>query len=98
MGGLPMTEHIAPPAPQLFVDLGVLTAEQLKTCQSTQDDFRKQGVPLALANVIVNLGIAPPDRVARVLAHQGTATLRCGGCSRRFTVPDFQANRRYKCE
>ncbi|HEX7900679.1 MAG TPA: serine/threonine-protein kinase [Planctomycetota bacterium] len=93
-----MTENAAPPAPQLFVELGVITAEQLKTCQTTQDDFRKQGVILALANVIVNLGIAPPDRVARVLAHLGTAALRCASCSRRYTVPDFQANRRYKCE
>jgi hypothetical protein len=93
-----MTENAAPPAPQLFVDLGVLTPEQLKQCQDMQEDFRKQGVSLALANVIVNLGIAPPQKVARVLAHQGTAVLRCPACSRRYTVPDFQANRRYKCE
>jgi hypothetical protein len=98
MGSQPMTENAAPPAPQLFVDLGVLSAEQLKTCQDTHEDFRKKGVALPLANVIVNLGLAPPEKVARVMAHQGTATLRCPSCSRRYTVPDFQANRRYKCE
>jgi serine/threonine-protein kinase len=42
--------------------------------------------------------MAKPEAVARVLAHKSTATLRCPTCGRRFTVPDFQANRRYKCE
>jgi hypothetical protein len=42
--------------------------------------------------------MAKPEQMARVLAHKGTATLRCPGCSRRFTVPEFRANRRYKGE
>src|SRR4029077_4086291 len=58
----------------------------------------KQGLHLSLAHVVLNLGMAKPEQVARVLAHQQTATLRCPKCSRRFTVPDFQAPRRYKCE
>ena len=38
------------------------------------------------------------DSTLQMDSTKGTATLRCPGCSRRFTVPDFQANRRYKCE
>jgi hypothetical protein len=87
----------APPA-ELFVKLGVLDSEKLKRCLEFQETFQKQGLQLSLAHVILNLGMAKPEQVARVLAHQSTATLRCPGCSRRFTVPDFQANRRYKCE
>jgi predicted Ser/Thr protein kinase len=94
-----MTEQTAPaPAPSLFVELGVITLDQLKQAQEFQESFQKQGLSLPLANVIINLGLAVPERVARVLAHLGTAVLRCPSCSRRYTVPDFQAQRRYKCE
>jgi hypothetical protein len=86
------------PAPELFVQLGVLDAEKLKRCLEFQETFGKQGLSLSLANVILNLGMARPEQVARVLAHKGTATLRCPACARRYTVPEFQANRRYKCE
>ncbi|MBV8881735.1 MAG: serine/threonine protein kinase [Planctomycetaceae bacterium] len=91
-------EAAAAPPPELFVKLGVLDSEKLKRCLEFQETFQKQGLHLSLAHVILNLGMAKPEQVARVLAHQTTATLRCPGCSRRFTVPDFQANRRYKCE
>ncbi|HZE99652.1 MAG TPA: serine/threonine-protein kinase, partial [Planctomycetota bacterium] len=86
------------PPPDLFVKLGVLDPEKLKRCLEFQDTFQKQGLSLSLAHVILNLGMAKPEQVARVLAHQTTAPLRCPKCFRRFTVPDFQANRRYKCE
>jgi predicted Ser/Thr protein kinase len=92
-----MEAPVAPP-PELFVKLGVLDSEKLKRCLEFQETFQKQGLHLSLAHVILNLGMAKPEQVARVLAHQSTASLRCPGCSRRFTVPDFQANRRYKCE
>jgi hypothetical protein len=91
-------EAAAAPPPELFVKLGVLDSEKLKRCLEFQETFQKQGLQLPLAHVILNLGMAKPEQVARVLAHQTTASLRCPGCSRRFTVPDFQANRRYKCE
>jgi len=91
-------EAAAAPPPELFVKLGVLDSEKLKRCLEFQETFQKQGLHLTLAHVILNLGMAKPEQVARVLAHQTTAPLRCPGCSRRFTVPDFQANRRYKCE
>ncbi|HLY10327.1 MAG TPA: serine/threonine-protein kinase [Planctomycetota bacterium] len=91
-------EAAAAPPPELFVKLGVLDSEKLKRCLEFQDTFQKQGLQLSLAHVILNLGMAKPEIVARVLAHQSTASLRCPGCFRRFTVPDFQANRRYKCE
>ncbi|HVE39482.1 MAG TPA: serine/threonine-protein kinase [Planctomycetota bacterium] len=91
-------ENLPAPPPELFVQLGVLDAEKLKRCVEFQDTFGKQGLKLSLAHVVLNLGMAKPEQVARVLAHKGTASLRCPSCSRRFTVPDFQANRRYKCE
>ena len=70
----------------------------LRLSRRQLEAFEKQGLALPLANVILNLGLARPDQVAKVLAHQGTASLRCPQCRRPFTVPDFQANRRYKCE
>src|SRR5580765_1975128 len=91
-------EAAAAPPPELFVKLGVLDSEKLKRCLEFQDTFQKQGLHLSLAHVILNLAMAKPEMVARVLARPSTATLRCPGCSRRFTVPDLQANRRYKCE
>src|SRR5258707_6213326 len=91
-------EATAPPPPELFVTLGVLDSEKLKRCLEFQATFQRQGLQLSLAHVILNLGMAKPEQVARVLAHHSAATLRCPGCSRRFTVPDFHANRRYKCE
>src|SRR5437773_815656 len=91
-------ENLAGPTPELFVQLGVLDAEKLKRCMEFQETFGKQGLKISLAHVILNLGMAKPEQVARVLAHRTTATLRCPSCSRRFTVPEFQANRRYKCE
>jgi serine/threonine protein kinase len=94
----PIMETNGGPPPELFVQLGVLDAEKLKRCLEFQETFGKQGLTLSIAHVILNLGMAKPEQVGRVLAHKGTATLRCPGCSRRFTVPDFQANRRYKCE
>ena len=93
----PMESAAAPP-PDLFVKLGVLDSEKLKRCLEFQQTFEKQGLHLTLAHVILNLGMARPEQVARALAHQQTASLRCPSCSRRFTVPDFQAPRRYKCE
>src|SRR6185295_16163360 len=92
-----MEADTAPP-PDLFVKLGVLDSEKLKRCIEFQDTFQKQGLHLSLAHVILNLGMAKPDQVARVIAHGQTAALRCPKCSRRFTVPEFAANRRYKCE
>jgi len=92
-----MDTHVPPP-PEAFVQLGVLDAEKLKRCLEFQETFSKQGLTLTLAHVILNLGMAKPEQVARVLAHKSTANLRCPTCGRRFTVPDFQANRRYKCE
>ncbi len=86
------------PAPELFVQLGVLDPAKLQTCLETQRSFQATGVPLSLPQVILNLGLASAQQVARVVAHQGTAVLRCPTCRRRFTVPEFQANRRYKCE
>src|SRR3982751_2774751 len=91
-------QGVAAPPPELFVKLGVLDSEKLKRCLEFQETFQKQGFHLSLAHVVLNLGMAKPEQVARVLAHQQTATLRCPSCSRRFTVPDFQAPRRYKCE
>ena len=91
-------ENPVQPAPEVFVQLGILDAEKLKRCLDFQATFNKQGLTLPLAHVILNLGMAKPEQVARVLAHKTTATLRCPTCGRRFTVPDFQANRRYKCE
>jgi predicted Ser/Thr protein kinase len=91
-------DNLPAPPPELFVQLGVLDAEKLKRCVEFQDTFGKQGLSISLAHVVLNLGMAKPEQVARVLAHKGTASLRCPSCSRRFTVPDFQANRRYKCE
>src|SRR5437762_10291738 len=91
-------ENLPAPPPELFVQLGVLDPEKLKRCLEFQDTFGKQGLNLSLAHVVLNLGMAKPEQVARVLAHKTTTTLRCPSCSRRFTVPDFQANRRYKCE
>jgi predicted Ser/Thr protein kinase len=95
---MPEMENLPAPPPELFVQLGVLDTEKLKRCVEFQDTFGKQGLSISLAHVVLNLGMARPEQVARVLAHKGTATLRCPSCSRRFTVPDFQANRRYKCE
>jgi serine/threonine protein kinase len=95
---MPAMENSAAPPPELFVQLGVLDAEKLKRCLEFQSTFGKQGLSLSLAHVVLNLGMAKPEQVARVLAHKNTTTLRCPSCSRRFTVPDFQANRRYKCE
>src|SRR5689334_24026900 len=91
-------ESAPAPPPELFVKLGVLDSEKLKRCLEFQQTFEKQGLHLTLAHVILNLGMARPEQVARALAHQQTASLRCPSCSRRFTVPDFQAPRRYKCE
>jgi hypothetical protein len=84
--------------PERFVQLGVLTEDGLRQCVEFQKTFQEQGLSLPLANVILNLGLAKPDQVAKVLSHQGNAKLRCPSCRRRFTVPDFQATRRYKCE
>jgi serine/threonine-protein kinase len=98
MGLAMATAEIREPEPELFVRLGVLTEAKLQECLATQKGFRDQGVSLTLAQVVLNLGAAPPEQVARVVAHQGTAVLRCPQCRRRFTVPDFQAQRRYKCE
>jgi predicted Ser/Thr protein kinase len=98
MGPVMAAAETREPEPELFVRLGVLTEARLRECLAAQKDFREQGVPLTLAQVVLNLGAAAPDQVARVVAHEGTAVLRCPQCRRRFTVPDFQAHRRYKCE
>jgi predicted Ser/Thr protein kinase len=97
-GMMPGMENLPAPPPELFVQLGLLDAEKLKRCIEFQNTFGKQGLSISLAHVVLNLGMAKPEQVARVLAHKSTTTLRCPSCSRRFTVPDFQANRRYKCE
>src|SRR5262245_43967044 len=91
-------EPLPTPPPEIFVSLGLLDADKLKRCQEFQETFGKQGLKLSIAQVILNLGMAKPEQVARVLAHKSTASLRCPSCTRRFTVPDFHANRRYKCE
>src|SRR5262249_18582491 len=70
-------ETLPAPPPELFVKLGVLDAEKLKRCIEFQETFHKQGLSLPLAHVILNLGMAKPEQVARVLAHQTTAPL-CG--------------------
>ena len=86
------------PAPEIFIQLGILDESKLKSALEFQETFRKQGVVLSLGQVILNLGLAGADQVAKAIAHGGTATLKCPKCSRRFTVPDYAANRRYKCE
>jgi hypothetical protein len=86
------------PAPEVFIQLGILDEHKLKSALDFQETFRGQGVALSLGQVILNLGLATADQVAKAIAHGGTATLRCPKCLRRFTVPDYQANRRYKCE
>ncbi len=91
-----MTDPAAPP-PELFVQLGVLDQDKLRRCLEMQQAYKKQGLSLTLGHVILQMGLAQPVQVAKVLAHKGTATLRCPACRRRFTVPDYQANRRYKC-
>ena len=78
--------------------LGLLTTDLLKTCVEKQEGFRKQGMSPDLGQVILHLGLAPADLVAKAMMHGGTGALRCPGCKRRFTVPDYQASRRYKCE
>ncbi len=85
-------------APEVFIQLGILDAPKLKSALDFQETFKGQGVALSLGKVILNLGLATPDQVAKAIAHGSTATLRCPKCLRRFTVPDYQANRRYKCE
>ncbi len=92
-----MSDGAGPP-PELFIQLGVLDESKLKRCLEFQQTFAQQGLALTLGNVILNLGMAKPEQVARVLAHQGTASLACPACGRRYTVPDFNAQRRYKCE
>jgi serine/threonine-protein kinase len=86
------------PSPELYLELGVLDGPKLQSCLETQKSFQGQGVALSLGQVILNLGLARPEQVARVLAHRNTAVLRCPSCRRRFTVPEYQATRRYKCE
>ena len=86
------------PSPELFVQLGVLDTEKLKRCLEVHETFGKQGLKVSLCQVILNLGLAKPEQVARVILHRTTASLRCPGCSRRYNVADFHANRRYKCE
>ena len=86
------------PAPELYLQLGFLDGPKLKSALEFQETFRKQGVHLSLGQVILNLGLATADQVAKAIAHGGTAVLRCPKCMRRFTVPEYAANRRYKCE
>ncbi len=86
------------PAPEVFIQLGFLDETKLKSALEFQATFRQQGVELSLGQVILNLGLATPDQVAKAIAHGATAILRCPKCMRRFTVPDFGATRRYKCE
>ncbi|MFN3486693.1 MAG: hypothetical protein ACK44W_14595, partial [Planctomycetota bacterium] len=61
------------PEPELFVRLGILTEAKLEECLAAQKSLRDQGVALPLPQVILNLGAAPPEQVARAVAHQGTA-------------------------
>ena len=53
------------PAPELYVQLGVLDAEKLKRCLEFQATFEKQGLSLPLSHVILNLGMAKPEQVLR---------------------------------
>ena len=92
-----MVEGQAPPA-KLFVQLGVLDPQKLQSCLEMQEAFEKQGLSMDLGEVVLQMGLATLEQVSRVRAHNGTAALRCPKCRRRFTVPEFQANRRYKCE
>src|SRR5437660_11532855 len=86
------------PTGDLYLQLGILDEPKLKSALEFQETFRKQGVQLSLAQVILNLGLATAEQVAKATAHGGTAALRCPKCTRRFTVAEYAANRRYKCE
>ncbi len=82
-----MPNHSAPPD-DLWIQLGILTAPVLEKC-------RKGNGPVGIT--ALKLGHATPDQASRVHAHTRAAKLACPGCRKRFTVPEFQAHRKYKC-
>ncbi|MBI2900262.1 MAG: serine/threonine protein kinase [Planctomycetes bacterium] len=81
----------------IFIRLGMLDAEKLHRVIERQQELRAQGYPARVGEVAVELGFLRPEQVKRVLSHEGTALLKCPQCDHRYTVPNFQANRRYKC-
>jgi serine/threonine-protein kinase len=80
-----------------LVKLGVIDAAKLQQAQSRLDELRQSGKMLKLADVVVQLGYGTRDAVARAILHEGTAVFRCPTCKRRYTVPEFQSPRRYRC-
>ena len=76
------------PPDSLWTRLGILTP-------STLEDCRKADKSIGIA--AIKLGLATTDQAGRVHAHSRIAKLTCPGCRKRFTVPEFQAHRRYKC-
>ena len=76
------------PPDSLWTQLGILTP-------STLEDCRKADESIGIA--AIKLGLATTDQAGRVQAHSRIAKLTCPGCRKRFTVPEFQAHRRYKC-
>lgn len=81
-----MSEHHPPDS--LWTQLGILTPEALEDCRKARESI---GV------AAIKLGLATTDQAGRVHAHLRIAKLTCPGCRKRFTVPEFQAQRRYKC-
>lgn len=81
----------------IFVRFGLLDGDRLQRVLARQRELRSQGRPARIGEVAVELGLLKPEQVKRVLAHEGTAILACPQCDRRYTIPQFQANRRYKC-
>ena len=80
-----------------FVRFGILDPNKLSRCMERQRDLRSEGKNSRLGQIAVQFGFATPAQVRRVLAHEGTAILRCPKCDLRYTVKGFQANRRYRC-
>ncbi len=81
----------------IFLRFGMLDPERLRRVLARQQELRGEGKVARIGEVAVDLGFLKPDQVKRVLAHEGTALLRCPKCDHRYTVPNFQGNRRYKC-
>ncbi len=81
----------------LLIRFGMLDEEKLRCCLSRQQQLRLEGRVAPIGDVAVELGFLPAGQVQRLLAHQGPATLRCPRCGHRYSVPDFQPNRKYKC-
>lgn len=81
----------------IFLRFGLLDSDKLKRVIERQQELRGQGRPARIGEVAVELGFIRPEQVKRVLAHEGTALMRCPKCDHRYTIQGFQANRKYKC-